>query len=185
MIPTIFWRSLNNLHGHSPSFPCTVNDITLTLYHVMLSVVNLHERVWSVYTSLEVTSLATRSVCVFVTDDFTSTSLRTSSPLLTVSGEYTSTSFFTYTETIIFVSIGYSFRLIIWHFLVQCVWQCFSYPWPSPSTYHLSWTCPIHHPELFVLSIDCPSSDLFPQWDSLSRLSFSVFSHCSYYWSFD
>ena len=80
-------------------------------------------------------------------------------------------------KTIVFVSVGYSFRLIIWHFKES---------WPNvfvsvfcpldllPQLItDLSWTFSLHHPELFVLSIDCPSSTLFPHCQSFRFLSSS------------
>jgi hypothetical protein len=42
---------------------------------------------------------------------------------------------------------------------------------PSLWTYHVSWTCPLQHPELFTLSIVFVSSSLFPDCQSFRFLS--------------
>ncbi len=74
MIPTRLWRALTNLHGRSTGFSCTLkHDVALWLHHVLFFVTNSHERVWSVYHTLEMTSLPVTSVCVFFADTFTDT----------------------------------------------------------------------------------------------------------------
>ncbi len=43
-----------------------------------------------------------------------------------------------------------------------------------PGTYHVSWTCPLHHPGLFALSIVFPSSSLLPDCQAFRFLSSST-----------
>ena len=156
MIPTNLRRVLNNLHGRSTRCPCRVNDTTLCLYHVLLSLTNRHERVWGVYQTLEMMSLALTSVCGFVTDTF---SVITSLIIRTVVVSSTEASVSSSVTWWSYVSVSVLFVPLVFFMTLSCFLN-----WSTSASRTF---CGVNFLTFFL-------SD-----SSLSTLSFSVLSHYS------